>query len=109
MAINKDSLLQNDDGYKKPPRSMRTVSRVPEPSPKARNPPYVSMTSQIVSESVPAEPACGVTADVDWAGTDHAVCIVDAAAKIGVHFTVERTAAGLAARAADPGDGWARE
>jgi transposase len=43
----------------------------------------------------PAPPG-GVTAGIDWASADHAVCVVDAEGKVTNRFTVEHTAAGLA-------------
>jgi transposase len=46
--------------------------------------------------SLPAAPQGGVTAGIDWASADHAVCVVDAAGKAVARFTVEHTAAGLA-------------
>jgi transposase len=46
--------------------------------------------------SLPAAPPGGVTAGIDWASTDHAVCVVDASGKAVARFTVEHTAAGLA-------------
>ena len=39
----------------------------------------------------------GVTAGIDWASTDHAACVVDASGTALDRFTVEHTAAGLAA------------
>jgi hypothetical protein len=38
---------------------------------------------------LPAEPPCGVTAGIDWASEDHAVCIVDGAGQAVSRFTVE--------------------
>jgi len=46
--------------------------------------------------SLPAAPPGGVTAGIDWASADHAVCVVDAAGKVMARFVVEHTAAGLA-------------
>jgi transposase len=46
--------------------------------------------------SLPATPPAGVTAGIDWASADHAVCIVDAGGQAVTRFTVEHTAAGLA-------------
>jgi transposase len=46
--------------------------------------------------SLPATPPAGVTAGIDWASADHAVCIVDAGGRAVTRFTVEHTAAGLA-------------
>jgi transposase len=46
--------------------------------------------------SLPAVPQGGVTAGIDWASTDHAVCVMDAAGGAVARFTVEHTAAGLA-------------
>jgi transposase len=45
---------------------------------------------------LPAAPGGGVTAGIDWASTDHAVCVVDAAGQATVRFTVPHSAAGLA-------------
>jgi transposase len=45
---------------------------------------------------LPATPPGGVTAGIDWASADHAVCIADAAGAAVARFTVEHTAAGLA-------------
>lgn len=45
--------------------------------------------------SLPASAPNGVTAGLDWASADHAVCVVDTAGKIATRFTVEHTAAGL--------------
>ena len=45
---------------------------------------------------LPATPPGGVSAGIDWASADHAVCIVDAAGKVTARFTVGHTAAGLA-------------
>ncbi|MEV0391470.1 IS110 family transposase, partial [Nonomuraea sp. NPDC050643] len=45
--------------------------------------------------SLPATAPNGVTAGLDWASTDHAVCVVDAAGKVSDRFTVEHTGAGL--------------
>jgi transposase len=46
---------------------------------------------------LPDTPPGGVTAGIDWASADHAVCVVDAAGVVVIRFTVEHTAAGLAA------------
>jgi transposase len=46
--------------------------------------------------SLPAVPQGGVTAGIDWASTDHAVCVADAAGSAVARFTVQHTAAGLA-------------
>lgn len=43
----------------------------------------------------PMEPSARVSAGVDWAKDDHAVCIVDADGEVTDRFTVEHTAAGL--------------
>src|SRR5215472_8240384 len=43
----------------------------------------------------PDTPADGVTAGIDWASSDHAVCIVDAAGEVVSRFSIEHTAAGL--------------
>jgi transposase len=48
------------------------------------------------ARKLPAAPPGGVTAGIDWASADHAVCIVDASGKATARFTVEHTAAGLA-------------
>jgi transposase len=47
-------------------------------------------------KSLPAVPQGGVTAGIDWASADHAVCVADATGKAAARFTVEHTAAGLA-------------
>ncbi len=44
---------------------------------------------------LPATPPGRVTAGIDWASTDHAVCVVDARGAVVCRFTVEHTAAGL--------------
>ncbi len=46
--------------------------------------------------SLPATPPAGVTAGIDWASADHAVCIVNAAGQVVTRFTVAHSAAGLA-------------
>jgi transposase len=46
--------------------------------------------------SLPAVPQGGVTAGIDWASADHAVCVVDASGQAVARFTVAHTAAGLA-------------
>jgi transposase len=48
------------------------------------------------ARELPATPPGGVTAGIDWASADHAVCIVDASGKAAARFTVEHSAAGLA-------------
>ena len=45
--------------------------------------------------TLPEEPPGGVTAGIDWASDDHAVCVVDARGREICRFTVEHTAAGL--------------
>jgi len=45
----------------------------------------------------PDTPPGGVTAGIDWASADHAVCIVDAAGAVVSRFTVAHTAEGLQA------------
>jgi transposase len=47
------------------------------------------------STSLPATPAGGVTAGLDWASTDHAVAIVDTAGRVTQRFIVAHTTAGL--------------
>ena len=44
---------------------------------------------------LPDTPAGGLTAGIDWASADHAVCIVDAAGAVVSRFTVAHTAEGL--------------
>jgi transposase len=44
---------------------------------------------------LPATPAGGVTAGIDWAAEDHAAAVVDAAGDVVTRFTVEHTAVGL--------------
>ncbi|MGH3715841.1 MAG: IS110 family transposase [Micromonosporaceae bacterium] len=47
--------------------------------------------------SLPAMPPGGVTAGLDWASADHAVCVIDAATGAVIsRFTIEHTTAGLA-------------
>jgi transposase len=46
--------------------------------------------------ALPTTAPGGVTAGLDWASADHAVCIVDATGAVVDRFTVEHTAAGLA-------------
>ncbi|TQS04424.1 IS110 family transposase [Microbispora hainanensis] len=45
--------------------------------------------------SLPATPPGGRTAGVDWAGADHAACVVDATGAVVTRFTVQHTDAGL--------------
>ena len=45
--------------------------------------------------SLPDAPAGGVSAGIDWASEDHAVCVVDAAGEVVTRFAVEHAAAGL--------------
>ena len=44
---------------------------------------------------LPDTPPGGLTAGIDWASADHAVCIVDAAGEVVSRFTVAHTAEGL--------------
>jgi transposase len=44
---------------------------------------------------LPDTPAGGLTAGIDWASADHAVCIVDTAGAVVSRFTVAHTAEGL--------------
>jgi transposase len=44
---------------------------------------------------LPESPPGGVTAGIDWASADHAVCIVDAAGAVVTRFAVEHTGEGL--------------
>jgi transposase len=46
--------------------------------------------------ALPDAPPGGVTAGIDWASADHAVCVVDAAGQAVTRFTVAHTPAGLA-------------
>jgi transposase len=46
---------------------------------------------------LPDTPPGGVTAGIDWASADHAVCVVGAAGVVRARFAVQHTAAGLAA------------
>jgi transposase len=48
------------------------------------------------ARKLPATPPGGVTAGIDWASADHAVCVADASGKAVARFTVEHSAAGLA-------------
>jgi transposase len=45
--------------------------------------------------SWPGTPHGGVTAGIDWASSDHAVCVVDAFGQVVSRFSVEHTAEGL--------------
>jgi transposase len=45
----------------------------------------------------PDTPPGGVTAGIDWASADHAVCVVDPAGAVADRFSVEHTAEGLRA------------
>ena len=47
------------------------------------------------SNTLPEEPAGGVTAGVDWARDDHAISVVDARGRQVARHTVEHSAAGL--------------
>ena len=47
--------------------------------------------------SLPAQPANGLTAGLDWAKDDHVVCVVDGAGAVRDRFTIEHTASALAA------------
>ena len=51
---------------------------------------------QYARTSLPPTPPGGVTAGIDWASTDHAVCVLDAAGAVISRFTIEHTAGGLA-------------
>jgi transposase len=44
---------------------------------------------------LPDTPPGGVTAGIDWASSDHAVCVVDAFGQVVSRFSVEHTAEGL--------------
>ena len=44
---------------------------------------------------LPDAPAGGVSAGIDWASEDHAVCVVDAAGEVVTRFAVEHAAAGF--------------
>src|SRR5215470_3134579 len=46
---------------------------------------------------LPDTPPGGVTAGIDWANADHAVCVVGVAGAVRARFSVKHTAAGLAA------------
>lgn len=50
---------------------------------------------QSVRNTLPEEPASGVTAGIDWARDDHAVSIVDGRGREAGRHTVEHSAAGL--------------
>ena len=43
----------------------------------------------------PGTPPGGVSAGIDWASADHAVCVVDASGEVVSRFSVEHTAEGL--------------
>jgi transposase len=45
--------------------------------------------------SRPGVPPGGVSAGIDWASADHAVCVVDTAGQVAGRFSVAHTAAGL--------------
>jgi transposase len=45
--------------------------------------------------SLTAQPVNGLTAGLDWAKDDHAVCVIDSSGEVRARFTVEHTAAGL--------------
>ncbi len=45
---------------------------------------------------LPKTPPGGVTAGIDWANNDHAVCVVDAAGTVVCRFSIDHSAAGLA-------------
>ena len=47
----------------------------------------------------PGMPPGGLSAGIDWASADHAVCIVDAAGAVVSRFSVAHTAEGLRALA----------
>jgi transposase len=47
-------------------------------------------------KALPGVPPGGVTAGIDWASADHALCVVDAAGQAVTRFTVPHSAAGLA-------------
>jgi transposase len=44
---------------------------------------------------LPDSPRGGLTAGIDWASADHAVCVVDAAGEVADRFSVAHTAEGL--------------
>ena len=54
----------------------------------------------------PEAPPGALSAGIDWASADHAVCIVDAAGAVVSRFTVAHTAEGLRALVRRPGQGW---
>lgn len=45
--------------------------------------------------SLPTQPRNGLTAGVDWAKDDHAVCVLDASGEVRDRFSVPHTATGL--------------
>jgi transposase len=47
--------------------------------------------------SLPDTPPGGLTAGIDWASADHAVCVVDASGEVVSRFSVAHTAEGLRA------------
>ena len=53
--------------------------------------------NQPSTTSLAAQPLNGLTAGLDWAKDDHAVCVVDGVGEVIVRFTVEHTATGLRA------------
>ena len=46
-------------------------------------------------DTLPVEPANGLTCGIDWARDDHAVSVVDARGRQILRLTVEHSAAGL--------------
>lgn len=47
------------------------------------------------STSLPAQPASGLTAGLDWAKDDHVICVVDSAGEVVARFEAAHTANGL--------------
>jgi transposase len=45
----------------------------------------------------PGTPSGGVTAGIDWASANHAVCVVDVSGEVVTRFSVEHTGEGLRA------------
>jgi transposase len=45
--------------------------------------------------TLPATPPGGVTAGLDWASTDHAVCVLDTTGAVKTRFTIDHTTTGL--------------
>jgi hypothetical protein len=60
---------------------------------------------QYAPARLPGMPPGGLTAAIDWASADHAVCVVGAAGEVVSRFSVEHSAAGIAGPGVTPGRG----